>query len=119
MLIEINNYSDIKICGYQFSYNDFEKVYGYYIEKELVGVIDFSLIYDRIEINYIFVKENYRRNGIASKMLEYVISYKVSISLEVDEKNIKALKLYEKYGFQKKAIRKNYYGNNNGILMIR
>ena len=28
MLIEINNYSDIKICDYQFSYNDFEKVYG-------------------------------------------------------------------------------------------
>ena len=51
--------------------------------------------------------------------MEYIISYNLSISLEVDETNIKAIKLYEKYGFKNKAIRNNYYGKNNAILMVR
>lgn len=119
MLKEINDYDSIDICDYKFSHNDFEKVYGYYIENNLVGIIDFSIIYDRIEINYIFVKKEYRKQGIASKMMEYIISYNLGISLEVNEENESAIKLYEKYGFKKEAIRKNYYGKNNGILMIR
>lgn len=119
MLRLINDYGSINICEYKFSYNDFEKVYGYYIDDILVGVIDFSLIYDRIELNYIFVKEKYRNRGIASKMIEFLISYDLSISLEVDEKNISAINLYEKFGFKKEAIRKNYYGLNDGILMVR
>ena len=52
-------------------------------------------------------------------MMEYIISYNLGISLEVNEENESAIKLYEKYGFKKEAIRKNYYGKNNGILMIR
>lgn len=119
MLKEIKNYDLIDICDYKFSYNDFEKVYGYYLNNDLVGIIDFSIIYGRIELNYIFVKEEYRQKGIASKMMEYIISYNLSISLEVDETNIKAIKLYEKYGFKNKAIRNNYYGKNNAILMVR
>lgn len=119
MLKIITDYKTINICSYKFSYNGFEKVYGYYLNNELIGIIDFSLIYDRIELNYIFVKEDYRNKGVASKMMDFIISYNLSITLEVDETNISALKLYEKYGFKKEAIRKNYYGKNNGILMVR
>lgn len=119
MLKEIIDINTINIGNYKFSNNSFEKVYGYYLNDTLVGLIDFSLIYERIEINYIFVKEEYRRNKIASKMMDFIISYNLSISLEVEETNNPAIKLYEKYGFQKKAIRKNYYGKNDGILMIR
>ena len=56
-------------------------------------------------------------------MLKYLIDFAnnnnniYNITLEVDEKNIYAIKLYEKYGFIKKAIRKNYYNNSDGILM--
>lgn len=119
MIKEINDYSIIDICDFKFSYNEFEKVYGYYLNDTLVGVIDFSLIYDRIELNYIFVEKEYRRMGIASRMMEFMISYNLSISLEVDETNENAIKLYEKYGFIKSAKRKNYYGANDGILMVR
>ena len=37
---------------------------------------------------------------------------------EVNEKNINAIKLYEKFGFKKIGLRKKYYNNiDNAILM--
>ena len=40
--------------------------------------------------------------------------------LEVNENNVKALKLYKKTGFEKIFVRKNYYGNNeDAIIMIK
>ena len=75
-----------------------------------------------IELVNIFVKNEYRNRKIGSFMLKYLIDFAnnnniYNITLEVDEKNIYAIKLYEKYGFIKKAIRKNYYNNSDGILM--
>lgn len=41
------------------------------------------------------------------------------IFLEVYEKNLFAIKLYEKIGFEKISVRKNYYGQNkNAIIMM-
>ena len=43
-----------------------------------------------------------------------------NISLEVKEKNVPAIKLYEKYGFEKVGIRKKYYnGIDNAIIMTK
>ena len=42
-----------------------------------------------------------------------------SITLEVREDNIPAIKLYEKNGFIKKAKRKGYYNGIDGFLMER
>ena len=40
--------------------------------------------------------------------------------LEVNENNIKALKLYKKIGFEQISVRKNYYGNNeDAIIMMK
>ena len=40
--------------------------------------------------------------------------------LEVNEKNVKALKLYKKIGFEEISIRKNYYGKEeNAVIMIK
>ena len=41
------------------------------------------------------------------------------IFLEVYKKNLFAIKLYEKIGFEKISVRKNYYGQNkNAIIMM-
>lgn len=119
MLKEIKDFSTIDICDYKFSSNDFECVYGYYLGDELVGVIDYSVIYDRIELNYIFVLEKYRKRGIASYMMEHICNMNLSISLEVCENNFNAIDLYKKHGFKAVARRKNYYGALDGILMVR
>ncbi|MDO5088590.1 MAG: GNAT family N-acetyltransferase, partial [Leptotrichiaceae bacterium] len=42
------------------------------------------------------------------------------IFLEVNENNAKAIRLYEKNGFEKISVRKNYYGSgNNAIIMVK
>lgn len=89
---------------------------------EPVAYIVYDYIYDRFEIVYIFVKEVYRKKGFGSILLEYVIELGnkyniVNITLEVSTKNIAAINLYKKHNFKKISIRKNYYKNEDGILM--
>lgn len=102
----------------------FQKFMVYKIDDKNVGFIDFSFIYDRIEINYIYVDSDYRKQQIGTKLIEELISFAkinncINITLEVNENNNVAINFYEKNGFKKSAIRNNYYGNENGILMIR
>lgn len=102
----------------------FQKFMIYKKDNKNIGFIDFSYIYDRIEINYIYVDPKYRKQHIGSKLIQELISFAdkekcINITLEVNENNNVAIKFYEKNRFKKSAIRNNYYGNENAILMIR
>lgn len=93
-----------------------------YEDNGIKGVIVYDLIYDRIEIEYIIVESSERRQGIATQMMDYIEKKhnKIrNITLEVRESNISAIKFYESLGFRRIAMRKNYYGNENGILMMK
>lgn len=108
--------------SYQNS-NIFEKI-AVYKEKEIMAMISYSIIYERAEINYIVTFPDFRHHGLAEKLLNFVIQTAIdlqcqSISLEVDKKNTAAINLYLKCGFQKKAVRKNYYQNSDAYLMIK
>jgi len=100
--------------------SDIEKYMGYFISDKLVAFVCYSVYFERAEINYIFVKEDYRRLGIASKLIESIINknYLENITLEVRKSNNIAIKMYKKIGFNECAIRKNYYGSEDAILMI-
>ncbi len=109
-----------------FSINEisspYRKYYAYKSTNDILGYFSIDIIYDKVELINIFVKKEYRNNKIASKMLEFLISYSKkinyeNITLEVNEKNIYALKLYEKYGFKRVSIRKKYYGVSDAYLM--
>ena len=102
----------------------FNKYLIYRIDDKNIGFIDFSFIYDRIELNYIYVEKSYRNKNIASKLMDKLIEFAIdnkciNITLEVDESNDAAINLYKKYGFTIATIRKKYYGKNDGYLMIR
>lgn len=99
--------------------NPFAKVLIYIENNNIIGYLYYSDIYDRIEINQIETLKDYRNKGIASKLLEKLLKLKKDITLEVNENNIPAINFYEKYNFKKVAIRKNYYQNQDGILMER
>ena len=100
--------------------NDFMHIITYK-DSIIKGVLVYSLIYDRVEIDYIIVDEKYRNHGIATKLLNYVIENNniSNITLEVRESNVIAINFYEKNGFKKAALRKNYYKNEDAILMIK
>lgn len=101
-------------------FNIYAKSIAYIDQNDIKGLIVYEDIIDRIEIDYVIVVEKYRKQGIASKMLSYLINkYKCDITLEVNSANSIAINLYKKYGFQPVTVRKNYYGSSDAILMIR
>ena len=106
----------------EFEMNPYTKIYIYIENDNILGILHINDIYDRYEINNIYVLEEYRNKGIASKLLEYVIELGkknniLNITLEVRKNNVNAIKLYNKYNFKEKAIRKGYYNGIDGILM--
>lgn len=100
---------------------------SYYIvakqNQEIVGFAGITKIIDEVNIMNIVVRKDKRGLGIGSALLEEI--FKISkniqaktITLEVDENNIPAIKLYQKYGFTQVGLRKKYYNNtDNAILM--
>ena len=100
--------------------NDFLKTLVYE-DGFIKGVLVYQYIYNRAEIDYIIVDNNYRKLGIATKLLKYLEdSHKLdNITLEVRESNKEAIKFYLKNGFKEVTRRKNYYKDEDGILMIK
>ena len=83
----------------------------------------FKIICGEAYVDNIAVDENYRKRGFATaiinKMIEYCLEKKASlITLEVRESNSAAIALYEKMGFEKVGVRKNFYSapTENAIL---
>lgn len=102
--------------------NPFSKYLEYYIEDKKIGHLRYALIYDRMEIEDLFVKEEYRNQKIGSKLMSYLVSiaieyHVVNITLEVRISNEVARRLYKNFGFREVALRKFYYGDEDGILM--
>ena len=104
--------------------NPFTKWYIYELNNEIVGFINIDIIYEKAEIEYIYVVEKWRKNKIATKLLEKaekdLINKRVStITLEVNVNNFSAIKFYEKNEYKKINIRKHYYGNDDAYLMLK
>lgn len=99
--------------------NPFANFLCYIKDSIVIGYIYYSIIYDRIEINNIEVKEKHRNKKIATELLKELIKENKDITLEVNIKNSIAIKLYKNFGFEEKAIRKGYYNGIDGILMER
>lgn len=93
------------------------------VDNEIVGFAGIKIILDEADIMNIAVRIDKRKLGIGSMLLEKVIelarlSNCTSITLEVNENNIPAIQLYEKYNFKRIGLRKKYYNNaDNAILM--
>ena len=100
--------------------NPFSHYLVYLDNNRILGFINYYEIYDRVEIANFNVLDSYQNKGIGNKLIKKVIELskdKVNITLEVRSDNDKAIHIYEKNGFKKVAIRKNYYNDVDGILM--
>jgi len=104
-----------------------EKPSGYVLvilENQIVkGFLTASCILDSADLTAIAVSPEYRKKGLAGKLLEALFEKigSAEIFLEVRESNQNAIALYQKYQFQQVGIRKNFYQNpqENAILMKR
>ncbi|MBI3019603.1 MAG: ribosomal protein S18-alanine N-acetyltransferase [Deltaproteobacteria bacterium] len=94
-------------------------------EKDIVGYVAFWKILDEVHILNLCVAPGQRREGIGSQLLQFCLNQysteEVSLfSLEVRQSNRAAQSLYQKFGFEIKTIRKNYYPNHeNALIMMR
>lgn len=120
-----NNFTDVftkEKVKHDIINNTFTKYFAYILDDYPIAFINYNIMYERAELIQINVLDKYQNKGIASKLLEYMINdcqnKKVeSITLEVKITNLKAIHLYEKFGFKKVSIRKSYYHGIDGILM--
>lgn len=94
--------------------------------KEVVGYCGIVMAADEGDITNVSVKKELQGQGIGTllvkeleqRMQEFGV---VSIFLEVRQSNIPAITLYEKQGFERMGIRKNYYTDpvEDAITMCR
>ena len=105
-------------------------------EKNVLGYVAFYGTIESIDIFEIAIKKEYQGQCFGEKLLtesmrnllknnknskiKNIHFSENKFLLEVNENNIKALKLYKKIGFEQISVRKNYYGNNeNAIIMMK
>ena len=101
--------------------NPNETIYIYKENNINKGFIHIQNGLDIIDLLNIIVKPEFQNQGIGSILLKYIIDNKQDkkIMLEVRSKNINAIKLYQKYDFKIINIRKNYYKDDDAIIMER
>lgn len=102
--------------------NEYDYLYGYYLDDKLVAFIHVNKLYEVMDIVNVVVNPSYRKKGIATKLIDYAISQfddLKSIMLEVNENNSNAISLYNKNSFKVINKRNNYYGSEAALIMKR
>lgn len=98
---------------------------NYYLlleSDEVVGFFECSIIPPESELYDIAIVKDKQGKGYSKILMNYYIDLLKSknvetVFLEVNIINNKAISLYEKFGFKKYSERKNYYGDNDAVLM--
>lgn len=92
--------------------------------NKIVGFIGVWIIVGDGDITNIGVHPDYRRNKIASGLLNAL--FKICkdldctlLNLEVRRSNLIAQDLYRKFNFKEIGVRKNYYGNNEDAILMQ
>jgi ribosomal-protein-alanine N-acetyltransferase len=91
--------------------------------RQVVGVIVVWLVIDEAHIATIAVHPEYRRQGIARRLLSVALDEvqrreMVSATLEVRSSNTAAQNLYKDFGFDIVGLRPHYYRDNNEDALI-
>lgn len=95
-----------------------------FFNKNIVAYAGASISYEQGELLSICVDSSYRKQGLATKILKDLFFILkdigvLKIFLEVNKNNTPALNLYKKIGFEFLSERKNYYGKDSAIVMVK
>ena len=96
---------------------------GAKMEDEIVGVITCSKTLFDADIESVFVKKQFRKQGLASALIvglekALIEDGKEKIFLEVRKSNLPAQNLYLKHGFVEISQRKNYYSDGEDAVIM-
>ena len=112
---------DIMKDNYLLKNND--NIFEISSEDDLIGYIIFHITEDFTDIYKIFIRDNDKRKGYATDLLNKVIELakrynSKKIMIEVRSKNVSAINFYKKNGFEQISIRKDYYKNPTDDALI-
>ncbi|MBU0996719.1 MAG: ribosomal protein S18-alanine N-acetyltransferase [Firmicutes bacterium] len=91
----------------------------------LVGLISLWIDTPQAQIINLLIMPEFQGQNFSVMLMDFMIDYLKSyevteITLEVRQSNIRAIRLYEKYGFVQVAIRRQYYDNGeDAFLMLK
>ena len=93
-------------------------------ENKIVGKKKKKIVLDEADIMNIAVKKDYRRQGIATLLLNHILNICKekgikTINLEVNEENFSAISLYQNFGFEECGRRKQYYDNKYDAILMK
>ena len=93
------------------------------IDGVIVGYVGSAFDFWEAEILLVCVSDNFRRRGIAERLLKETIAHLRSINkekvfLEVASGNAAAQALYFKLGFEKIAVRERYYQDTEDAFVL-
>ena len=91
--------------------------YGYFLEETLSGAVEIKADTDSIHIQSLVVDPDYFRRGIASLLMQFILTkYKDNhLTVETGLANKPAITLYEKNGFKQTK----QFNTSHGIRKIR
>ncbi len=90
-------------------------------ESKIAGYAVIWYFADELHIGNIAIAPEYRRKGLASRLLEYVLDnfdHYIAAYLEVRKSNIAAINLYRKFGFSEYYTRPSYYRDGEDALVM-
>lgn len=92
-------------------------------DKEITGVIHFTVLNDEATINFFAVKKERQNEKIGTNLLFIAILKMIEKGalkcvLEVNKNNKKAIEVYKKEGFLEVGVRKNFYKNKEDALVF-
>ena len=97
--------------------NSNSEFYAYYITQDIAGLIEIENNQDITHIQSLVVYPKYFRNGIGSKLVQFILdTYKSKIfTVETGIDNHPAIKLYKSFGFQEQE----QWDTNHGVRKVR
>ncbi|AUD64193.1 ribosomal-protein-alanine N-acetyltransferase [Tenericutes bacterium MZ-XQ] len=104
--------------------NPFSFYYVYELNKTVIGYIGFRVYDDQAEMMNFVVNSDHQDEGYGTQLLTYCLNelekkHVKTITLEVRKSNKKAQHVYEKMGFKLSHIRKKYYENEDGFVLVK
>lgn len=99
----------------------------YYVAEnddgKAIGYVGYWWSFYEIQITFLAVHENVRRQGVAKALMQYVYDECVemgteTIQLEVRSGNLSAISLYKNLGFVEVGVRPKYYGGTEDALLM-
>ena len=93
------------------------------LHGEVVGYVGAETVLDECNIGNIVTHKDYRGRGFATVMLEILLGNLKrrginKVFLEVEHDNAPAIALYEKFGFVRYGLRRDYYGQGKDAVLM-